>query len=233
MTNRALTEIEQTIAPAGLILRGGFHPKPADAVPDLPDGRTARSVVLVGNAGPAMWRAFASRKEITETLNPLDDWLRPTLVAAAARTGAHALFPNAGPPFVPIQDWGARAEPIFRSPIGIMIHPEYGLWHVYRAVILFAEVIDLPDRIVAPSPCDSCVKKPCLSVCPADAFLPDQFDGASCVRHVTGENGRNCRDSGCLARRACPVGRDYIYPRDAQGFHTEAFIRTARKIFPA
>jgi Fe-S-cluster-containing hydrogenase component 2 len=112
-----------------------------------------------------------------------------------------------------------------------MIHPEYGLWHVYRAAMLFAERIALRDRKFEPSPCEDCAKKPCLRVCPADAFLPDRFDGASCVTHVTSENGSNCRECGCLARRACPVGRDYAYPREAQAFHTAAFVRSARKIF--
>jgi ferredoxin len=231
MAHGVLADIERTVAPAGLILRGSFHPESDDKVPSLPDGRPARTVVLVGNAGAAMWRAFAARTPTEATRNPLDDWLRPPLLAAAASVGGHAVFPNEGPPFVPIQQWGARAEPIHRSPIGIMIHPEFGLWHVYRAAILLAEPIDLPERIAAPSPCDACAKKPCLQVCPADAFLPDRFDGASCVTHVASDEGANCRERGCLARRACPVGRDYLYPREAQAFHTAAFVRSARKIF--
>jgi hypothetical protein len=231
VSHELLAAIARTIAPAGLIVRGGFHPVAEDAVPPLPDGRAAATVVLVGNAGPAMWQAFARQPRPPEARNPLDDWLRPALMAAAASAGAHPVFPNDGPPFVPIQRWGARAEPVYRSPIGIMIHPEYGLWHVYRAALAFAARLDLPARVEAPSPCDNCATKPCLRVCPADAFLPDRFDGASCVAHVTSDAGTNCRDRGCLARRACPVGRAYAYPRAAQAFHTAAFVRSARRIY--
>jgi hypothetical protein len=230
MSHGVLAEIERTIASAGLILRGGFHPDVGDDVPALPDGGAAATVVLVGNAGPAMWHEFERRGRQHDSRHPLDEWLRPTLLAAARRTGAHPVFPNDGPPFVPIQKWGERAEPIHRSPIGIMIHPEYGLWHVYRAALLFAGRIELPPRIDGPSPCDSCAKKPCLAVCPADAFLPDRFDAASCVTHVTSDAGRPCREGGCLARRACPVGRSHRYPPAAQAFHTAAFVRSALRL---
>ena len=73
-----------------------------------------------------------------------------------------------------------RAEPVFRSPIGIMIHPEFGLWHVYRAVLLFAEYIDLPAWSAVENPCDACEAKPCRKVCPADAFTPSRFDAFLC-----------------------------------------------------
>jgi hypothetical protein len=230
MAESIFADLEAAIAPAGLILRGAFHPEPADEVPALPDGGGAGTIALVGNAGPAMWRAFERGVPRPGAGHPLDDWLRPTLLAAAMRVGAHPLFPNDGPPFVPIQRWGARAEPIHRSPIGIMIHPTYGLWHVYRAALLFAARLEVPPRVETPSPCDSCARKPCLAVCPADAFLPDRFDAARCVAHVTSEAGRPCRDGGCLARRACPVGRSWRYPPAAQAFHTAAFVRSAVKL---
>ena len=51
-------EISAALARHGLIARGGFIPGSDDAVPALPDGRPARGMVLAGNAGPAMWRAF-------------------------------------------------------------------------------------------------------------------------------------------------------------------------------
>ena len=110
-----------------------------------------------------------------------------------------------------------------------MIHPEYGLWHVYRAAFLFAEKIEFAPVEKRQSPCDSCAAKPCLSVCPVDAFKPARFDFKSCSDHVAGDAGKVCRERGCMARRACPIGRDFTYPRDAQEFHTAAFLRAAKK----
>jgi hypothetical protein len=224
-----LARIRAAIAPAGMIVRGGFHPRAGDAVPPLPDGTSTRTVVLIGNAGGDMWRAFAAAPRDPGEKNPLDAWLRPRILGAARAAGAHAIFPNDGPPFVPIQDWAARAEPVHRSPLGIMIHPEFGLWHVYRAALCFAETLELPPREDRPSPCDSCEERPCLKVCPADAFGPTRFKFEACVSHVASEQGTPCRERGCLARRACPVGRAYVYPRPAQAFHTAAFVRAARR----
>lgn len=222
-----LDRLDVLLAPAGLFVRGGFHARSADGVPALPGGAEAGTVILVGNAGRAMWEAFAATADRSGR-NPLDRWLRGHIAAAARATGAHVLFPNDGPPFVPVLDWAGRAEPIHRSPIGITIHPDYGLWHVYRAVLLFRDRLSLPPPAAPPSPCDSCAKKPCLSVCPADAFRPDRFDAAACAAHVESAAGTACRERGCLARRACPVGRDYLYGPEQQAFHTAAMLGAVR-----
>lgn len=225
--------IADAIAPAGLIVRGGFHAEPADGVPPLPDGRAAATVVLIGNAGADMWDAFRTSDPDPGQRNPLDSWLKPQIEAVAASAGAHPIFPNEGPPFVAIQDWARRAEPVHRSPIGLMIHPRFGLWHVYRAALCFAERLELPPRDDFASPCETCASKPCLKVCPADAFGPTSFDAEACLAHVEGADGGPCREGGCMARRACPVGREFLYPRPAQEFHTAAFMRAARRRFGA
>ena len=219
----------EALVSAGLFVRGGFHPGPDDQVPALPDGSAAQTVLLIGNAGPAMWRAFRAAVPDVTGRAPLDGWLKPQILAAARGTGAHALFPNDGPPFIPIQRWALRADSVHTSPIRLLIHPEFGLWHVYRAALLFAERLEAPRRAESASPCDSCAKKPCLRACPVDAFA-DGFDMAGCVAHVESEAGRNCKERGCMARRACPVGRANVYPADAQAFHTAAFLRSAKRM---
>jgi hypothetical protein len=226
-----LQTIADAVAPAGLFVRGGFHVEPADDVPPMPDGQSAGTVVLVGNAGAEMWDALQATDPGPDRKNPLDSWLRPRIQQAAASVGAHPIFPNEGPPFVAIQDWARRAEPVTRSPIGLMIHPTFGLWHVYRAALCFAERIDLPPREDIANPCETCAAKPCLKVCPADAFGPTSFDVAACLTHVESDAGGACRDGGCMARRACPIGRDYLYPKPAQKFHTAAFMRAAKRHF--
>ena len=232
-----LASLDRSLAATGLFARGGFHPGPADRVPGLADGRPARTAVLIGNAGGALWRAFAAARAEApgsfDSRHPLDRWMRPRIEAVAAAVGARPVFPNDGPPFVPILDWARRAEPVHRSPIGIMIHPEFGLWHVYRAVLLFAARLDLPAREDRPSPCETCAGRPCLAVCPADAFEPDRFAAARCAGHVESAAGAPCRTRGCLARRACPVAADMRYPRDAQEFHTAAMVRAVRRGYGA
>lgn len=225
-----LTEIDRILAGTGLFVRGAFHPAPDDGVRALADGRPAATVVLVGNAGKAMWEAF--RRDVSDLTgrDPLDGWIDAHLERAAAALGAEIVYATRKP-WPPIQRWALKAGGVHRSPIGILIHPAYGLWHVYRGAFLFAEKLALPVAgPPSPSPCDTCAKKPCLSVCPADAFKPDKFDMQACVGHVESAKGRACATGGCLARRACPVGRTHAYVPEEGAFHMAAVVRTVRHL---
>ena len=239
MTNAEdiLQRLDGLLEGTGMFVRGGFHPIRSDWVHELTDGRPARTAVLVGNAGGALWEAFDAARSANpnsfDPRHPLDGWVRQKGEVASTEVGAEPIFPNDGPPFVPIIDWAKRAEPIYRSPIGIMIHPESGLWHVYRAVLLFSQRIDLPAPVGTPTPCDSCDKRPCLNVCPVDAFEPGRFAAQRCGDHVASPAGAACRERGCLARRACPIGPELHYPRAAQAFHTEAMVGAVRRGFGA
>jgi hypothetical protein len=221
-------DIEQTLAAAGLLARGGFHPGPGDGAPG-----NAATLVLVGNAGPALWRAFS--KATTEQArnhdrHPLDQWTRQVVGRAAADLGAQVVFPFDGPPYPPFQSWALKAGGVHVSPIGPLIHPKYGLWHAYRGALLFADRLVLPEVADAPSPCDGCAAKPCLTTCPVGAFKPGagaaraRYDVPACVGHVGGARGGDCLGGGCLARRACPVGRDHIYEPAQARFHMRRFV---------
>ena len=225
-----LTELAHAVAGLGLIPRGGFHPESADQVPALPKG-PAGTVVLIGNAGPALWRAFAEHGPGPDPRNPLESWLEPPLRRTVETLDGHLILPKDGPPYPPIQRWAQRAEPVDPSPLGILIHPDYGLWHAYRGAALFAERLTLPPRDERESPCATCADKPCESACPVDAFAVDSghrpvgFDAGGCVDHLENARGRPCREDGCLARRACPVGHDYRYLSEQSRFHTTFFRR--------
>ncbi len=214
-----LRQLEQALAASGLLLRGGFHPEPSDGVPGDPG-----TLVLVGNAGPAMWRAFAADGDrYGDRANALDDWVRDVLTGIAGEAGATALFPFGGPPFLPFQRWAQRAEPVHPSPLGILIHPDFGLWHAYRGALAFDGRLDLPPSDDRPSPCATCADRPCLSACPVDAFGPGGYDVPACIGHVSAREGSDCMELGCRARRACPVGREYVYEPAQAAFHMAAF----------
>ena len=227
MTDRApaYAEVAARVAAAGLLLRGGFHPAPGDGVPPLPGGGDAGTVLLVGNAGPAMWAAFERDAVSRIPADPLNRWVREVLGGLAEGLGATALYPFVGPPYLPFQRWAQRVEPVHPSPIGILIHPDYGLWHAYRGALALAHTMTLPPAERRPSPCESCQAKPCLTTCPVDALSVGRYDVPACLDHVTVAAGMACRDGGCRARRACPVGRDYAYGPEQAGFHMAAFIR--------
>jgi hypothetical protein len=214
--------IGRRLALHGLIPRGAFHPDPADGVPP-----SAGTVVLVGNAGPAMWQAFA--RDRRDEANPLDAWTRSVLTAAARDLGAvTVLFPFDGPRPYPFQRWAMKADAVHSSPIGVLVHPDFGLWHAYRGALAFAGTLALPPRDGRASPCESCANRPCLSACPVSAFRPGAYDVPACAGHLTSHAGSDCLTGGCLARRACPVGRDYIYEPAQAAFHMEAFLGLRR-----
>jgi ferredoxin len=169
---------------------------PADRVPGDP-----ATLVMVGNAGPDMWAAFDGvRDAYADGANPLDAWITDVLDAVAADIGATALF-----------------------PFGVLIHPEFGLWHAYRGALAFPEKLELAQADTHPSPCDSCADRPCLSACPVGAFASATYDVPACVGHIMGPDSGDCMGQGCQARRACPIGRAYVYTPDQAGFHMRAF----------
>jgi hypothetical protein len=216
-----LDRITDIIAASGLMCRGGFHPGTGDGVPGDPG-----TAILVGSAGPAMWRAFQrARRDEPHSLNA---WSRRVLVAAARELGADVVFPFDGPPYHPFQRWAGKAEPVHVSPIGPLIDAEFGLWHAYRGALLFAEKLALPPRRVGSSPCQGCPEKPCLTGCPVGALEAGRYDVPACVAYVSTSAGRACLEGGCLARHACPVSRGHAYAPDQAQFHMESFVAAHR-----
>lgn len=225
-----LATLRAALAAHGLEIRGGFAIRDDDALPALPDGAPARSIILIGNVGGAMWPAFAASRERlvpAGSTDPLDDWTRAVIGPLSGRLGALALYPFEGPPYFPFQRWAERAEAVHPSPLMIYIHPQHGLWHAYRAVLLLPDEVSFAREQTA-RPCDTCAGQPCLSACPVGAFTGTGFDDMTCARHVDSDAGTECRERGCLARRACPVGAGLAYPRAQMAFHMEAFLARRR-----
>jgi hypothetical protein len=216
-----LAALTQAAEAAGLALRGAIRLDPEERVGPL---AAARSVALFGFVGGRQWPAFAASPEAADGLaHPLDRWSRRVLSALGEPYGATALFPSDGPPYMPFQRWAQRAEPVAPSPLGLFIHPRYGLWHSYRGALAFAQALDGVDREPEASPCEACDDRPCLSACPVGAFTGAGYDVAACAAWVQGE-GRPCAQGGCLSRHACPVGRDYAYGPEQASFYMRAFV---------
>ncbi|GGB01158.1 ferredoxin [Brucella endophytica] len=225
MTLPAYATLTTVLAPFGLIPRGGFVFDGDEHAPHGTRQSPAKCVVLVGHAGSSIWPHFMRwrAEEGRGQADPLDTWSKQVLGEAAEKLGARAVFPS-DKPWLPFQQWAQRAEGLKPSPLGLLIHPVYGLWHAYRGALLFDEVIDFPDRPEPDHPCEWCMDKPCLSACPVDAFDGAGFAVARCRDYLVTDAGGACRTSGCLARLACPVGRDYAYDTAQQRFHMAAFM---------
>jgi hypothetical protein len=218
--------ITSKLAEHGLILRGGFNFAPDETAPVGASASPARSVLLVGQAGDAPWPHFLRWREQqpSSLANPLDNWSREVIGEVAARFSARAVSPS-DRPYLPFQQWAIRAEGLKPSPLGILMHPEYGLWHAYRGALLFdVEILIQPPEAVIHL-CDLCPGKPCMKACPVGAYSQSGFAHQACLDHVRGLSGEPCRTTGCLDRNACPYGTVYRYRADAQAFHMAAFMR--------
>ncbi len=147
----------------------------------MPDGRAAGTLLLLGWTGGVQWPVFAASPELADGApHPLDRWSRRVIGGLAAEFAAMALYPFGGPPFQPFLRWAPRAEAVHASPLKLLIHPDWGLWHAWRGAMAFAERLDLPTPDRRPSPCETCAARPCLA---AGGFQ--------------------------RARSACPVGAPY------------------------
>jgi len=149
------------------------------------------------------------------------------LARVAEQFGAHAVFPFQRP-FLPFQRWLRRAERCWVSPLRILIHPELGLWHAIRGALLFAETLDLPEKQEASPTCKGCIEHPCMTACPVGAFSARGLDTARCAAYLASVEGSDCMANGCLARRACPVGRRYQHSPEQAAFHMVALLEHHR-----
>lgn len=208
----------------GFTTLGWFEPTRDDGVSPL-----TKFVILIGNAGSDMFRRFARARN--PAASSLDDWTRHVVTPLAADLCAEAVFPFDTPP-QPFLTWARKAGAGHTSPLGLNIRRTYGLWHAYRAALLFPVAFDLPRNSAGAHPCGSCADKPCLTACPVDAFDGTNYDVKSCGKHILSEAGADCMSGGCKSRRACPVGVPYQYATPQMQFHMLAFQK-ARAMEPA
>lgn len=225
-----VSAIAAALQPSGLVPRGWFVTEPGLA-PLLSDGASARVICLVGHFGGAFWPVFKAWWQNQPGISdPLDSWSRAVIDPVATSLGYEAVYPS-DRPWQPFQQWAIQAEALKASPLGMLIHPEFGLWHGYRGAILMDEFAleRLGNRAqsgppAALHPCEGCAEKPCLSACPVGAFANNGFAVADCRSFLETETGEgSCMETGCHARDACPVGQRHRYSDDQIRFHMAAF----------
>jgi len=188
------------------------------ALGDCPEGHS--TITLIGPDEPAFWGVFCKSPEYHDGApDPLDRWSARVLGAVAEELDAEALFPFGGPPYAPFFTWAKLSGRFWASPIDFLVHDDAGLFVSFRGAIRWQAE---PQPGTGPKPCLTCAGQPCASACPVGAFHHG-YDVAACKAHVASDAGTTCRTSGCLARRACPVGQGTRLPAQA-AFHMEAFL---------
>ena len=223
MDSPSYQQINGALKNAGFIARGCL------SIVDIPQAERCSDMadfdclILVGNAGAAFWENFSAANDGSTHADPMDDWTRQSLEKLATHWNAKVLFPFEGPPFLPFQRWALRADSVAESPLRLLFHSEYGLWHAYRGAMLLTNVpSDVPD-ISFVGGCSDCIEKPCLKSCPVNACSLSGYDAPDCLQHLESNAGESCMEQGCAARLACPFGGQFCYVEHQRRFHMQAF----------
>jgi hypothetical protein len=176
-----------------------LHPESDDKVPAFPDGAPALTVFLLGWTGGEQCPAFARSPEARDGFpDPLNRWSKRAIDSIAGPLDATALYPFCGPPWHDFQRWVLKAEAVYRSPLGLLIHPNWDSG-IRIAGRLPCASGSLRPRESAANPCEVCRDRPCLSAWPVSAFAPERtYDHAACRQYLEAGEA-DCLTRACLS----------------------------------
>jgi len=196
---------------------------------DFAPEHAARQVILIGNAGPTLWRSLQAAG--AHGSDPIDDFsLRAVSDWFAAQCPGHrhtVLYPGERP--VGLQALGRLAGWHHATPFKVGILPHWGSWFAYRVALLADTALPLTAPLASDSPCARCADRPCVTSCPAQAMADGEFALARCIAQRR-QPDSPCR-SACPARDACPMGRDQRYDDDHVRHTYEASLRAIERYF--
>ena len=225
-----IASLSEVLAEYGLKLFGGLELS-ANECAQGHEALIGRKALLIGNAGSDMWAQFSKSNEYADgKLDPMNRWTKRLLDGVLKQLGSRVVYPF-DEPYWPFQRLAQKAACVKPSPLGILIHPEYGLWHAFRGLIIFDETHEFTSQINALitnadsliHPCDTCAEKSCLSACPVGAFTGERLNVQGCFDHLDTKSDPDCMSLGCRARCACPIAKTSQY-EDAQiKFHMKSY----------
>ncbi len=184
--------------------------------------------IMIASCGQDTWRQFENSAEYLDgQADPMERWSARILDVVAVEHSAKLMLPFEQP-YPPFQTWAKRAGQLHQSELGILIHPQYGLWFGLRGVMFVdAQKLDIAGMAENDKQdiCASCADKPCLEACPVSAFGNKTLQVDKCFTHLKSKNVPDCMKEGCAARAACPVGNEYQYCSEQLLFHMRAYFK--------
>jgi epoxyqueuosine reductase len=201
----------------------------------------ARSIVVLGHGGGALWAALKAHAERNpgwwRRENPLDDFTREIVERDAAEPARAAglrctvayPFMNGAPTldFVTLARVAGIAGP---SILGVAVHPRFGPWIAFRAALLLDAPLDEPGEAAGFDPCPGCSARSCIAACRADTVsFPAGWDVPRCLTHRV-EHEADCA-ARCHARAGCVLGPEHRYPEDELAYHQMRALRAMRPYY--
>jgi hypothetical protein len=198
----------------------GSDPLADELARRLPGVRTA---IVIGDGGGDFFAGFCQQHDpACDSSDPLDAFTERTIRAVVAMVvpadESILGFPFSDPRPLPMQVLGEAAGLPPPSPLGIQIHPRFGPWWAYRAILLLREEIAaLPPIRTA---CVGC-PAPCIAACPVAAPGRAGFRISACADH---RMANPACELDCGARRACVVAPEQRYTDHQLAFHMRASL---------
>jgi len=172
-----------------------------------------QSVIVFASGGTALWDAFVQDilqhpTHLTECDHPLDAFVARTIQTVDPSPPPNRRWVRCAADaetFVDFQQLSADANMGFESRMGLLIHPQYGLWIGLRAAYFTTTRLQVPSNLNKSHPCEPC-DAPCIRACPGEAFPNDEWDVHRCAAfHVESDACHGI----CHARCACPIGTNH------------------------
>ncbi len=231
MTTQDLTALLAPVQAMGLNVHGTLSAVDYDAlapeglrIADVAPG--AAGVLVLGNGGGALWRAFltalgTTHAHLLDHDHPLDTWLVEKLHTMAQgplapldviRTVSSSVAAPLHLNFIAVAKACGMGAP---GRLGILMHPDHGPWLALRAALFTRVPLGSTSPLKA-SPCDGC-PAPCHAACHGNAVTATtDFQWRRCQAHRKLDP---CCHTRCDARLACPVGTASAYPKEALSYH--------------
>ena len=135
---------------------------PEDLYPFTQDQKN-KTLCLLASGGKKLWENLPHPLTIED--HPIESFSKKVMMKFASdflKDDIEILYP-ADSSILPLQKIGRAMNLCRQSPIGIDIHPDYGLWFAFRGIFLTNLEISTPTPKTFESPCDSCSDRPCMN----------------------------------------------------------------------
>jgi len=177
----------------------------------------ARSALVLGSGGRALWQAFVRSPELGRAPDPLDAFCERVAEEAARLLEGRAVLSHQARQvgFADLVALAVAAGFGVPSRLAMLVHPEYGPWLSIRAVILTPRQLAATAPLGGFDPCNGC-PAPCADACHGAAVAPQGFQIQRCAEARGREPACVAR---CDARRACVLGREHAYRPETEAHH--------------
>ena len=186
-------------------------------------------LILFAHGGNRLWQAV-QESPFADKEHPIDHFslhIISSFLEQELQCRYQTIYPF-GQPNIPLQALGKLAGWRHFTPFRLGMHPEFGSWFAYRSVALTDSNLTPSSPATDANPCDTCLEKPCITACPAQALSPESEDNGleKCIRFRL-KSDSVCQVN-CLSRCACPVGKEHGYSPEQMHYNYSLSLQTIK-----